>query len=121
MKHLRILALLVALFLGTAHVSHAHAESSGAEDDSIPYDSLEEALKDLHANPAVTFRDEKGWIVALDTKTSVAWLLTPVGHPAYPSIVRRRIVNRADGAHLETKILCLASQAVCDKYFASVQ
>jgi hypothetical protein len=83
----------------------------------IPYSSLEEALKDLQSKPGVEFRNEGGWTVAYDSVAIVSWLLTPKGHPAYPSIVKRYIVNRADGASMATETRCFASKATCDKYF----
>jgi hypothetical protein len=100
----------------------------GAEDDpspkasvrdEIPYASLDEALKALRAKPGVTFRSEGDWTVADDSEAIVAWLLTPLGHPAYPSIVKRHIVNTADGAHMAAEIRCFATKATCDSYFGS--
>jgi hypothetical protein len=85
--------------------------------DEIPYRSLDDALKDLRSKPSVEFRNEGGWIVAYDSVAIVSWLLTPEGHPAYPSIVKRHVVNRADGASMATEIRCFASKAKCDKYF----
>jgi hypothetical protein len=85
--------------------------------DEIPYSSLDEALRDLHSRPSVVFRNEGGWIVAYDDVAIVSWLLTPKGHPAYPSIVKRHIVNSADSASMATEIRCFASKATCDKYF----
>jgi hypothetical protein len=85
----------------------------------IGFASLEEATKALRAKPGVTFRNQSGWVVAEDTQASTVWLLTPLGHPAYPSIVKRTLVNAANGAHFETNIRCFASKKVCDKYFGS--
>ena len=95
----------------------AAAQAMSADGEEIPYASLEEALKALHAKTGVTFRDEGGWIVADDPEAKGAWLLTPVGHPAYPSIVKRHIVKTADGAYMATEIRCFATKAKCDSYF----
>jgi hypothetical protein len=85
----------------------------------IAYATLEDALKALHSKSGVTFRDEGGWIVAEDLEASTVWLITPPGHPAYPSIVRRKLVNGPSGAYMNTDVRCLASQETCDKFFAS--
>ena len=85
----------------------------------IPYASLEIALKDLHSWPGVTFRNQSGWIVAEDVAAHAVWLLTPPGHPAYPSIVRRMLVNGPTGATMNTDVQCFASQETCDKFFGS--
>jgi hypothetical protein len=55
---------------------------SSAEPGPIPYSTIDEALKDLHAKAGVTFRNQDGWIVAEDLAASAAWLITPPGHPA---------------------------------------
>jgi len=96
------------------------AEASlSAEPGPIAYATIEDALKDLHSKSGVTFRDERGWIVAEDLEASTVWLLTPPGHPAYPSIVRRMIVNGPNGAYMNTDVRCLANQETCDKFFAN--
>src|SRR6185436_16037405 len=101
--------VLSALLAGA---SAAQSDSRDADvSDEIPYSSLDEALKDLRAKPSVSFRNEGGWIVAYDSVTLVGWLLTPEGHPAYPSIVKRHIVNSAEGASMATQIRCFASKA----------
>jgi hypothetical protein len=69
-------------------------------------------MKALRAKPGVEFRNEGGWIVAYDPETIVSWLLTPVGHPAYPSIVKRHTVSGESGANMATDIRCFATKAV---------
>lgn len=112
MKHLRTVVLLAAL---AAQVGASPPPA--AKNPAIPYSSLEEAMKALKAKPGVEFRNEGGWIVAYDPETIVSWLLTPPGHPAYPSIVKRHIVNSASGADMVTEVRCFAMKAVCDKNF----
>ena len=92
---------------------------SSEEPGPIPYSTIDEALKDLHAKAAVTFRNQNGWIVADDRAASTAWLITPPGHPAYPSMVRRMIINTSTGAYMDTAVRCLASKETCDKFFAA--
>ena len=110
----------LAVILSTLICCVAIAQTTSAPDEKsagIPYSTLEEALTDLHSKPGIEFRNEGGWIVAYDSVAIVSWLLTPKGHPAYPSIVKRYIVNRADGAFMATDTRCFASKATCDKYF----
>jgi hypothetical protein len=111
----------VALFVGVAVLRSASSAEPPTQVDPppIPYLTLDDALSALHAKSGVTFSNEGGWIVAKDLASSTGWLLTPPGHPAYPSIIRRMIVNGPDGAYMVTTVRCLASQEVCDKYFAS--
>jgi hypothetical protein len=86
----------------------------------IPDASLDEALTALQATPGVMFRSEGGWSVAYDSEQIVSWLLTPLGHAAYPSIVKRHVVNTAAGAEMATDIRCFAKKVACDRYFAKL-
>lgn len=66
MKRLR--SIFAALAVASAQAMAADGDSlpmapSRAE---IPYASLDEALRALHAEAGVTFREEGGWIVAYD-------------------------------------------------------
>ena len=116
MKNLRKL-LVISLAVLVSFAAAAQNDSPPAEKVEIPYSSLDEATKALHSKSGVTFRNEGGWIVAYDPKEIVSWLLTPKGHPAYPSIVKRHIVNSAAGAEMATEIRCFADKVTCDKYF----
>jgi hypothetical protein len=115
MRQLRsgLVTLLAACSVSVALGQVANAPP----DSSIPYSTLDEALKALREKPGVTFRDQDGWVVAEDMQAPAVWLFTPPGHPAYPSMVRRRIVNGPDGASFETSVRCLASKDVCDMFF----
>jgi hypothetical protein len=93
--------------------------TSQSEEKPIPYDSVDDAEKALRAEKGVTFRNQDGWLIAEDIHSSTVWLLTLPGHPAYPSIVKRALINSADGAYMETNVRCLASEDVCDKFFGS--
>ena len=115
-RHLKPLAIILSAVLSCAAAAQGSLPEADVSDE-IPYSSLEEALKDLHSKPNVAFRNEGGWIVAYASVAIVSWLLTPKGHPAYPSIVKRHIVNRSDSASMATEIRCFASKAACDKYF----
>ena len=115
MKHPRaILRNIIALLMG-AYASVFAAEPVPSGESGIEYSTLEEALSSLHAKAGVTFKNQGGWLVANDG--TVGWLFTPPGHPAYPTMIKRHIVNGPDGAHMVTDIRCQASKAVCDRYF----
>ena len=107
---------IVALSSGSLWSAEPHLSS---DPGPITYLTLEDALKDLHAKAAVTFRNQNGWIVAEDSAAFTVWLITPPGHPAYPSIVRRMIINKSTGAYMDTAVQCLASKETCDKFFGN--
>jgi hypothetical protein len=117
MKHLRfVLQIALILSVGAGTTLRA-AEPVASGETGIEYSTLEEALKALRAKPGVTFKDQDGWLVANDSNAIVIWLFTPAGHPAYPSMIKRHIVNGPGGAYMDTAIRCLASQVVCDRIF----
>lgn len=117
MKYLRVVFLAA---LGACSVSMdlaRGAEPTQTDKFSISYDTLDEAIRALRAKPGVKFRDERGWTVAEDMQAATVWLFTLPGHPAYPSMVKRTLVNRPGGAYFETNVRCFASQEICDRYF----
>jgi hypothetical protein len=117
MNHLRSI-LIVTLVVGISHPMSKSAEpSAGADRASIPYASLDEAIAALKSKKGVTFRNQDGWVVAEDRENMTVWLLTPPGHPAYPSMVKRVLVTEADGTYFETNVRCLASKVTCDRFF----
>jgi hypothetical protein len=122
MRHVRsvLLAVLTTFLVGTNFAGNADPAQQ-PEGPAIPYASLDEAIKALRAKPGVTFRNQGGWVVAEDLQAFTAWLLTPPGHPAYPSIVKRTVVNSNKGADFQTYVRCFASQEVCDKYFKGME
>jgi hypothetical protein len=115
MQYLRhIPRILLALAIGASAFA---AEPVPKGESGIEYATLEEALSALRAKAGVKFKEQDGWLVANDTDAIVVWLFTPPGHPAYPSMIKRHIVNGPEGAYMDTAIRCLASKSVCDKYF----
>lgn len=118
-RRLRNVILVLALAAAQAMGAEGDPPTKPSVNEEIPYASLDEALKALRAKPGVTFRSESGWTVAYDSAAIVSWLLTPPGHPAYPSIVKRHIVNTADASYMATEIRCFATKAICDGYFGS--
>jgi hypothetical protein len=119
MKHLRLVPrIAVAFILGALTSVLAADPPAPSYKADIEYSTLEEALASLRAKAGVTFKNEDGWLVANDSSAIVIWLFTPPGHPAYPSMIKRHIVNTPDGAYMNTAIRCLASKAVCDRYFS---
>ena len=118
MKHLRSgLLILLATIASGIGLTATPGPTPSKQSTDIPYGSLEAATAALRAKKGVTFKSQGGWTVAEDLDAFTTWLLTPVGHPAYPSIVRRTLVNGLEGAFMDTNIRCFASKETCDKFF----
>jgi hypothetical protein len=92
-----------------------------AKDSTIGYSTVEAALAALHAKPGVTFREEKGWTVAEDSKNFAIWSFPPKSHPAYPSAVKRWFVTGPEGTSLQMSVHCQASKDVCDDLVRTFQ
>jgi hypothetical protein len=81
----------------------------------IGYPTVAGALKDLHSQRDVTFGQANGWTIAEDRSHFTMWSFAPAGDPAYPSAVKRSVVQQGAGSTMEMKILCESTQGACDK------
>jgi hypothetical protein len=85
------------------------------------YASVAAALAGLHAKPGITFSTQNGWMIAADTAALTVWSFAPIGHPAYPAVVKRQAVQDAGGTSLQMEVLCEASKAACDELVRTFQ
>jgi hypothetical protein len=65
--------------------------------------------------PGVDFQIQNGWTIAVDEGSETIWSFAPVGHPAYPTAVKRYLVKTSQGISVQTNILCGGTEAACDK------
>ena len=54
-------------------------------------------------------------MVGDDEGAGVIWSFAPFGYPAYPSVVKRVIVDKPDGIYIAMAVACEATKAACDK------
>ena len=87
----------------------------------VEYPNVDAALAGLHAKPGVVFRNEGGWTVAEDTAAFTVWSFPPEGHPAYPSVVKRQIVQENAGSSIKMSVHCQASKQACDDLVRSFE
>lgn len=80
----------------------------------IEYPNVAAALAGLHAKKGVVFRNENGWTVAEDAAAYTIWSFPPVGHPAYPSAVKRQVVQEHGGSSMQMTVHCEAAKQACD-------
>lgn len=114
------IALTFSVYSAT---SFSQSTTDGAQPDLPPgggvgYKTVSEALESLKAKPGVTvnFTKPGNWTIINEPGRSLQWSFTPPGHYAYPAVVRREIKIRANGdVYIETRALCQADQAACDK------
>jgi len=101
-------ALVVLVF-----TSSLYAQT--AEDSSIPYDSVEEALSTLESNAEATLTEYEGWKIFNLTENGVyiLWSFTPAEHPAHPSVVKRSILKKSDKLFIDMEALCESTNIFC--------
>ena len=83
-------------------------------DSTVGYPTVAAALQDLRSRPGVVISEQHGWTVADDEISKTLWSFPPLGNPAYPSAVKRQIVDANGGVTLQMSVLCEAGKAACD-------
>lgn len=122
MRHwpwLTIAAAVSLLFAVSAHAQEAGSPDAGGSEtpasQGIGYPSVAAALADLRARGDVAISDKDGWTIVEDRAAGTFWSFTPPDHPAYPAAVKRMITERDGEVFIETRTLCQAEKAACDK------
>jgi hypothetical protein len=94
-----------------------------ASSSTIGYSSVAGALDDLHKQPGVKFSTQDGWTLAMveGSDTVTLWSFAPPGHPAYPSAVKRQLVNEPGGVSIKMDVHCEASKSACDDLVRSFE
>ena len=89
----------------------------------IGYVSVSAARKALAAKPAVETADHRGWTIVTDQggDNFTTWTFAPQGHPAYPTVVRRDIVQKNGNPTLVTRVLCESRRGACDRLYARLK
>jgi len=97
----------------------AQAAGEPAEQEKIGYKTVAEALKDLSQKPGISISNtDDGWTVANDAANKTLWTFSPATHPAYPAVVKRRVVDADGQVELRMAVLCQAEKAPCDQLVA---
>jgi hypothetical protein len=86
-----------------------------ADEPRIGYPTVDAALAALMARKDVLVTQKDGWTIVQDDANRTLWSFTPPGHPAYPAVVKRALVNKEGGTAIELNALCQADKATCDK------
>jgi hypothetical protein len=112
--------IAAAVMVGAAGAQQRSPEPEPAPEaaqSSIQYASVQEALAALRVKPGVEILQRDGWTLAQDLespKSMVLWSFAPPIHPAYPSVVRRRVYEQDGSVRVEMQVLCEAAKPACD-------
>lgn len=76
-----------------------------------------ETLERLQADPDVSFRTEREWTVANKNTADekAVWSFPPETHEAYPSVVKRKVVEDDGIVRLVTTVSCGSTKVICDR------
>jgi len=83
-------------------------------ESSVGYPTVAATLQGLHSSAGVTFSSQGGWTVAVDTATSTIWSFAPAGDPAFPAVVKRRVVPHGAASNVNMDVLCESTKQACD-------
>ena len=115
------LTYLVFIFLVSGCASTSKEENklgyNGLVNESSENLGALQSLANLKNNPDAKFRIDRGWtIVDVNSKHEQSiYSFTPESHPAYPSIVKREIIEIDGSIHIDMSAKCGASKEVCDE------
>ena len=105
MQGFKWVGLLVPLLAANAHAS----------DTGVGYPNVAAAHKALKARSDVVFSVEDGWTRAEDRSAKTVWLFAPKGHPAYPTAVRMRSIEKDGATGTETRVMCRSGKTACEQ------
>ena len=113
-----VVALMIAGIAGSALGGTALVAPNASQESSVGYPSVAAALANLKSVPGNEVSVQDGWTIINDSNHLTVWSFTPVGHPAYPAVVRRITVERNGAWYVETAALCQAEKKPCDELIA---
>ena len=74
-------------------------------------------LNELKNNPNAVFSENNGWVI-VNVKSADEMSLysfTPESHSAYPSIVKREVLQDNDAVYIDTSVTCGSAKEICDQ------
>ncbi|MGJ5175594.1 hypothetical protein ACQR16_03165 [Bradyrhizobium oligotrophicum] len=96
----------------------AAAASEDLGRDDLGYPDVAAAMAGLRAKPGVRSSSQSGWIVFEDSAAQSVWSFPPSNHAAYPTAIRRRIVQQGNDIFVKMDVRCEAAKPACDAVVA---
>lgn len=104
--------MLASVLAGAVEAAEAPLPEAGSS--TIGYPNVPAAMAGLRSSPGVAFSMQNGWTIATDDAAATIWSFAPSGHAAYPSVVKRRLVEDGGATSMKMDVLCQAGKAACD-------
>lgn len=113
-----LLCLCLALSV-CASAQQSKTESSSPGSEEFEYPSVAAALNALKARwDLERFSRDDGWLGFSDSRNKAIWTFAPAGHPAYPAVVKRAMIQDGNTVRVKTTAKCEAPKEACDKLLA---
>lgn len=81
---------------------------------AIEYESVTEALRALRTKPNVQISVQNGWTIVEESADHAIWSFAPDAHPAFPAVVKRKVVEKDGMVSIKTDVACEATKSNCD-------
>jgi len=113
MKVILILVIsTVLLGYGTSSLSEDSLGYQGQKNKGL---TVPELLTKLKSNPDARISNDRGWEIVSVKSERALYSFTPESHPAYPSYVKREVVESEGRVQIKTSVKCRAEKNVCDQ------
>lgn len=99
----------------------AAAQTEPQQATGVGFKSVAEAMTALKDKPGVmvSTRSRDQWIIINEAGSKINWSFAPVGHYAYPAVVRREIKVNDDGKLvMQTRAMCDSGKSACERLIA---
>ena len=116
----QFLAVFLAIVVGHA-IAGELPPLRETKSSNIGFGTVPEALASLRARPEVVEREQQGWLLFKDEPHHTLWSFAPKDHPAFPSAVKRELIEKNGGLYVNMSVLCGASKKVCDQLVRDFQ
>ena len=103
------------LLIASTMSSGAYAQASPETNSGIGYESVSTAYEALSKKEGVEGSNQGGWVIFKDRADNSLWSFTPKEHPAYPSTIKRTIVEQEGKLFIDMRALCGAEKLACDE------
>ncbi|NQZ23964.1 MAG: molecular chaperone DnaJ [Colwellia sp.] len=120
----KILILTLSAFLASCASNPAPSSDKPlgykgtSQKNVFGYSSPKDALSDLKNKKDHTTREVEGdhgkWQIIKNNVNSSIWSFTPQKHPAHPSVIRRKVIEKEGSIFILTEVRCGSSKTVCD-------
>ncbi len=85
-------------------------------DSEFEYPTVAAALTAIKARwDLERFSRDDGWLGFSDSRNKVIWTFAPAGHPAYPAVIKRAIVDDGKVVVVKTTARCEGPKAACEQ------